>query len=264
MTEVGKFNTDPIALTRRIQAHEKYGLSDLNDWIFSHIDLVKGLSILDLGCGTGKQTIPIAQLIGDTGRVLAVDISEDALHTLSSVAKGLLVEKSVSVSCCGLDDIDKQLHEQSFDRVLSSYSLYYAQNPRRVFSAVHRVLEANGIFFFCGPAKDNNLELKQFHYTLKGERVPPGQGASVFMEELGQQLAREFFDKVEVLTFQNPLHFDAPEALYDYWSSHNLYDEELDEAFRSSAAGYFQGHSVFETVKRVVGVKATHPSTLEQ
>jgi SAM-dependent methyltransferase len=254
--KLGRFDTNADALQQRIQCHEKYGSNDLNQWIFDHLELTKGLSIVDLGCGTGKQTLPLAQIIGDTGRILAVDISQEALDTCSQSAKKLGIEKRISLLHVGLDDLGKHLHEQVFDRALGSYSLYYAQYPRTVSELVHRVLKPGGILFFCGPAKDNNFELKQFHYGLRGEQPPSEGGGAVFMEETGQQLSRELFTKVEIFIFQNPLRFNSADALYSYWSSYNLYDDTLDVDFKSAATKYFQTHSVFETHKRVIGVKA--------
>jgi len=253
----GKFDTNAVALKQRIECHEKYGSYDLNQWIFDHLDLAKGLLVLDLGCGTGKQTLPLAQIIGDTGNVVALDISEEALNALSESAKDLGVERRITLLHCGLDDLAKHLHGQVFDRVLGCYSLYYAQYPRRVFEQVFRILKKGGIFFFCGPSKDNNLELKQFHYALRAEQVPQEAGGAVeLMEKTGQQLARELFTRVEVFTFQNPLRFDSAEALYSYWSSYNLYDEKLAADFKAAADKHFTTHSIFETIKRVVGVRA--------
>jgi len=254
--KLGRFDTDAGALKQRIKTHEKYGSSDLNQWIFAHLELTKGLSISDLGCGTGKQTLPLAQIIGDTGRVLAVDISQEALDTLSHSSKKLGLEKRISLLCIGLDDLGKHLEEQRFDRALGCYSLYYVQCPQTVFEIIHHSLKPAGVLFFCGPAKDNNSELKQFHYALRGEQPPAETGGAVFMEETGQQLACELFARVEVSTFQNALRFDSAEALYSYWSSYNLYDEKLDADFKTATAKHFQTHSVFETIKRVVGIKA--------
>ncbi len=188
--------------------------------------------------------------------MLAVDISAEALHVLSESARDSGLEGRITVLCAALDDLNQHVQKQDFDVVLSCYSLYYAKDPAGVFTAVHRALKPGGIFFFCGPAKDNNLELKQFHWGLRGGGAPAETGAAVFMQETGQRLAGELFSTVEVSTFQNPLRFDSPEALYSYWSSYNLYDQKLDAAFRSAAASHFQSHSVFETIKRVIGVKA--------
>jgi hypothetical protein len=75
------------------------------------------------------------------------------------------------------------------------------------------------------------------------------------MEEAGQRLAQEIFGFIDVFTFENRLVFDSAGALYSYWSSYNLYDQGLDSEFRSAAAKYFETHRVFETQKRVIGVK---------
>lgn len=252
----GRFNTDAAALKRRIQAHEKYGSHDLNPWIFDHLKLKEGLSILDLGCGTGKQTLPLAQIVGDSGHVLAVDISQEVLDVLFQSAKELGLEKRINLLHIGFDDLGRHFHEQRFDRALGCYTLYYAQYPRTVFKVLHRVLKTGGILFFCGPAKNNNSELKRFHYALRGEQPPAESGAAVFMEETGQQLACELFARVEVFTFQNPLRFDSADALYSYWSSYNLYDQKIDADFKAAAAKYFQTYSIFETIKRVIGIRA--------
>lgn len=251
----GRFDTDAAALTRRIEAHGKYGSNDLNDWIFGLLVLREGLSILDLGCGTGKQTIPMANAVGETGRLFSVDLSQDALNLLSTSARELGLERRITACCSALDDLEQHLPPGAFDVVLACYSLYYGRDSAKVFDTVHRALRAGGVFLFCGPAKDNNFELKRFHYALDGQRTPAETGAAVFMEETGPYLARRRFRRVEIFRFENPLRFDSAEALYRYWSSYNLYEQKLDNAFRAAAAKHFQSHSVFETTKRAIGVR---------
>ena len=41
--------------------------------------LAGGESVLEIGCGTGAVTLPLAQAVGEQGRVVAVDISEPML-----------------------------------------------------------------------------------------------------------------------------------------------------------------------------------------
>jgi ubiquinone/menaquinone biosynthesis C-methylase UbiE len=256
MRSIGKFDTDAAALIQRIQAHEKYSTHDLNQWVFHHLKLSAGLSILELGCGTGKQTVPLAQKIGIDGHILALDISSEALEELSKQSNELGLEKRITLRCLGFDDLKGELSPGVFDRALACYSLYYAKQTRVVMKEVYNSLRPGGILFFCGPGKDNNLEIKKFHSMLLGEPLPPESGASIFMEETGQQLARELFATVEIHTFENPLRFDSPEGLYAYWSSYNLYDEKLDGNFKTAAQKYFQEQSIFETTKRVIGVHA--------
>lgn len=256
MVITGKFNTDAKALNRRILAHDKYGSNDLNKWIFSNLSLANGISILDLGCGTGKQTIPMAKVVGNAGNVFSIDISQEALDVLSKEAVETGLNERITTLCCTLDDIEQQLQRETFERVLSSYSLYYAQNPEKVINAIWKALKIGGILFFCGPSKDNNRELKSFHYSLKGMPVPPETGGAVFMEDTGQRLVRELFSEVDIVTFENSLRFDSAEGLYSYWNSYNLYDDNLDTSFKAAATEHFNKNSIFETKKRVIGVKA--------
>jgi ubiquinone/menaquinone biosynthesis C-methylase UbiE len=252
----GRFNSDAVALKQRIASHDKYGSKDLNAWIFDHLQLQTGLAILDLGCGPGKQSLPLAQLVGRAGHLLSVDISKEAVEELWRTARELELEKRISVLRAGLDELGEHLEEQTLDRVVASFSLYYARYPQRVLQTLYRALKPGGILFFCGPSHENNEELKRFHYSLPRGGPVTATGAAVFMEEIGQRLARDLFGEIELSSFENCLRFNSADALYSYWSSYNLYDPKLDAEFRVAAAKYFETHSLFETRKRVIGVKA--------
>ena len=45
--------------------------------------LKPGDRVCDIGCGSGAYTIALAEEVGETGQVYAVDIHRDALHTLA-------------------------------------------------------------------------------------------------------------------------------------------------------------------------------------
>ena len=252
----GRFNTDVEALKNRISAHSRFGSKDINEWIFHHLELDSGQSVLDLGCGVGKQSIPMAKLVGPHGSILSIDIAAEALGALMKEAAKEGIADRITPLNCNLDDTPSHLSSRQFDRALSAYALYYAQHPEIVINAVYNAMKDDGIFFFCGPSKDNNRELKAFHYELKGDPMPPMTGGALFMEDTGQQLARAIFRQVDIQHFENPLRFDSPEALYTYWSSYNLYDPVLDGAFRQAAEAHFRQNAFFTTWKRVLGVKA--------
>src|SRR6202035_3524193 len=47
--------------------------------LLARLDLAGGESVLEIGCGTGALTLPLAAAIGERGRVVAVDVSEPML-----------------------------------------------------------------------------------------------------------------------------------------------------------------------------------------
>ncbi|MDD3961282.1 MAG: methyltransferase domain-containing protein [Bacteroidales bacterium] len=72
---IGTFDTDTKALTARIAANTN-GSNNFDAWVLQNIAPKKGNNVLELGCGTGKQTLPIAKRILP-GKITAVDISSD-------------------------------------------------------------------------------------------------------------------------------------------------------------------------------------------
>ena len=47
--------------------------------LLARLGLSDGESVLEIGCGTGALTLPLAEAVGEHGRVVAVDISEPML-----------------------------------------------------------------------------------------------------------------------------------------------------------------------------------------
>src|ERR1700694_1424652 len=47
--------------------------------LLAHLGIAGGESVLEIGCGTGALTVPLATAVGEQGRVDAVDISEPML-----------------------------------------------------------------------------------------------------------------------------------------------------------------------------------------
>ncbi|MGZ8844229.1 MAG: methyltransferase domain-containing protein, partial [Pyrinomonadaceae bacterium] len=211
--KIGKFDTDTEALNRRIESHSLYGSSDLESWAFDYLDLRPGLHLLDLGCGNGKQTIPLAELVGKEGRILALDISAAALEQLVNQARSSGLDDRIDTVRAELDDLATHLEGRQFDRVISCYALYYARDPHAVLNTLLQGLKPKGLIFFCGPASDNNAELKRFHYALRGEKPKFETAASRFMTDTGLRLAQQLFSKVRVASFENLLAFDSPESL---------------------------------------------------
>jgi len=252
----GRFDTDTSALERRIYAHDAFGSQDLNSWILSNLNLASGLHVLELGSGVGKQTLPIAKEVGETGHITAVDISKDALEMLAVHARQQNLSVRITPRYGDLDDLASLVDGKAFDRVVGSYSLYYCKYPQTLFCTIATVLRPGGELFFCGPSQDNNAELKHLHYSLLSEN-PVGTDAATFMEHTAPQIAGDLFSTIQVSSFENRLRFTSSDGLYSYWSSYNLYREELAIAFKCAADKQFEIHSTFDTVKRVVGIRAT-------
>jgi ubiquinone/menaquinone biosynthesis C-methylase UbiE len=97
-----------------------------------------GASLLDLGCGTGRFSIPIAEKLGY--KVTGADASPEML--------GKAVQKdTLKLVTWNVQDAHKLTYpDRSFDAVLMSHVLHHCENPEKVVSECYRVLKPDGVF----------------------------------------------------------------------------------------------------------------------
>ncbi|MCB1672202.1 MAG: class I SAM-dependent methyltransferase [Pseudomonadales bacterium] len=83
--------------------------------ILSHLDLHPGMSVLDMGCGPGRLTLPAAAQVGSEGLVLAVDIQAGMLSRVKEKAAraGLNTIQTLQAGAG-----DGKLGNSRFDRAL--------------------------------------------------------------------------------------------------------------------------------------------------
>lgn len=67
--------------------------------------LREGMTALDVGCGPGFFTIPMAHLVGSTGRVIAVDLQEGMLDRIRRKIAGTEIEKRILLHKCDRNSI---------------------------------------------------------------------------------------------------------------------------------------------------------------
>ncbi|MGH7031391.1 MAG: methyltransferase domain-containing protein, partial [Stellaceae bacterium] len=51
----------------------------VNDLLLRHAAVAAGERVLEIGCGTGAFTVPLAEAVGEHGQVVGADISEAML-----------------------------------------------------------------------------------------------------------------------------------------------------------------------------------------
>jgi FkbM family methyltransferase len=56
--------------------------------IIEHLNVAPGMYVLDVGCGTGRLTIPLARAGGENGCVVAIDVQAGMLKRAQEKAEG--------------------------------------------------------------------------------------------------------------------------------------------------------------------------------
>jgi len=117
------------------------GEAKTNREIIERAGIKSGERVLDVGCGTGAQTVPAAEVAG-SGNVAGIDPSPDMLERARQKAakKGLDIDfRSAAIEKVPFDD-------QQFNVVLNSFMLHHLPDDvmRAGFAEIHRVLQHGG------------------------------------------------------------------------------------------------------------------------
>ena len=102
-----------------------------------------GSRVLDLGAGTGEQTVVAAQRVGPDGAVLATDISAAMLDHARATADAANVH---NVEMRVMDAQQLDLTSGSFDAAIARFSLQFVPDIQRALTEVRRVLKPGGRF----------------------------------------------------------------------------------------------------------------------
>ncbi len=103
-----------------------------------------GDRVLDYGCGPGSYVPYAAKLVGDSGKVYALDIHPLALRRV----KALVSKKGLENVETILSDCDTGLPDESVDLALLYDVFHDLLNPVSVLEEIHRVLKRGGTLSF--------------------------------------------------------------------------------------------------------------------
>jgi len=105
-------------------------------------DIQPGHTVLEVGCGTGFFTIPAAQLIGDQGCLLAMDVSSGFIE---QVSKKVQTADLKNVRIVKRDALDTGLDNAGIDKVLLFGVIPFPLLPlNRLLPEMHRILKPEG------------------------------------------------------------------------------------------------------------------------
>ena len=84
------------------------------------LDQDKPIKIADIGCGTGAQTITLAE--NTTGSIIAVDLFPEFLEKLEARARELHFDDRITTMACSMDELT--FDEEEFDLIWSEGAIY--------------------------------------------------------------------------------------------------------------------------------------------
>jgi ubiquinone/menaquinone biosynthesis C-methylase UbiE len=201
------------------------------------LKLQKGIKILDVGCGSGKQCFSYYKYLEGDAEIHGGDVNLDLLNQARET--NAKMGSPVHFRTVNFNETFPYDSGQ-FDLVSCCFAIYYAENMPFTISEMHRVLKTGGRLFTTGPMPANK---KLFYDIIKeatGKPIPPMPGSSRYDSEI-LGVIRRLFSSVEVHIFENPLTFESVEPFLAYTRASLAEDRKL-------WTGLFQGKDDFNHV----------------
>ncbi len=174
---------------------------------------LEGKTVLDLGCGTGRDCYLLSKLVGPTGRVIGVDMTPEQLEVA-------VRHREWHAERFGFSNVEflhghiENLHtvgiaDNSIDVVVSNCVINLSPEKPKVLAEIFRVLKPGGELYFSDVFADRRIpsELRQ-DPVLLGECL----GGALYWEDFRRILHDLGCPDVRAVK-QNPISLDDPEVI---------------------------------------------------
>lgn len=129
--------------------------------VLNALQLHSGEVVADLGAGSGYFTFRMAPRVGNTGKVLAVDVQPEMLQTLRQRASA---QKITNVQVIQASETNPHLPKDAVDLVLLVDVYHELAHPYEVMRAVRDALKPDGCVVFVEYRKeDPSVPIKELH-----------------------------------------------------------------------------------------------------
>jgi SAM-dependent methyltransferase len=158
----------------------------VNDLLLTRSGVAPGERVLEIGCGTGAFTVPLAEAVGERGAVLGADIS---VAMLSSARKRLAEAGLPNVALIEADAQNHRFELGRFDLIASRFGVMFFADPKAAFANLLGAARPEGrLCFACwGALEDNRHWLVPYEVALRhlgppAPKPPRAPGPMAFAE----------------------------------------------------------------------------------
>jgi arsenite methyltransferase len=126
----------------------------------AYADMKPGMTILDLGSGAGIDCFVALNYVGESGKIIGVDMTEDMIRKAN--------ENKTKVRATNIEfrlgEIEAlPVDNDAIDRVISNCVINLVPDKEKAFREIHRVLKAGGKFTVSDIVVDGDISEKERH-----------------------------------------------------------------------------------------------------
>jgi len=218
----GDLKTSACCSTESLPEHIKSILSQLDDEILDKFygcgspipPALEGCTVLDLGCGTGRDTCILSRLVGPRGRVIGVDMTDEQIavakrHQGSMAEKFGFSESNVEFRKGYIEDLDElEIADESVDVVVSNCVVNLSFDKPRLMKEIFRVLKPGGELYFS-----DVFTSRRIPEALKDDPVLIGEciAGALYVEDFRRAMAAAGCPDVRIFS-SHEIQVHDPEA----------------------------------------------------
>jgi ubiquinone/menaquinone biosynthesis C-methylase UbiE len=124
-----------------------------------------GMTAIDIGCGMGVFSLPLARLVGDSGRVICVDVQHRMLSSLERRARRKGLSETIECRLASQEDVAIVDLKEQADLVLAVHVLHETAYPRRFLTSCFEALRPGGKMLVLEPK--GHVSDDDFEATLR-------------------------------------------------------------------------------------------------
>ena len=153
---------------------------------------IEGCTILDLGCGSGRDAYILSQMVGENGYVIGVDMTDEQLevarkHIGWHMDKFGYKKPNVEFKKSYIEDLQSaDIKDNSVDIVISNCVINLSADKEKVFSEIYRVLKPGGELYFSDVSAGRRIP-----QDLQTDKIMLGEclGGAMYTEDFRRMLS---------------------------------------------------------------------------
>ena len=111
----------------------------------------EGMSVLDIGCGMGFFSLPIAKLVGETGEVVCIDLQEKMIKGLMKRAIKAGLSDRIDARICRQNSLGVSDIAGKIDFALTFALVHEVPDKDRLFAEIHNTMKQTGALLVAEP-----------------------------------------------------------------------------------------------------------------
>ena len=174
----------------------------------------EGCTVLDLGCGTGRDAFILSQIVGEQGQVIGVDMTDEQLSVANQYV-GWHMDKfgyrkpNVKFVKGYIEDLKTAgIEDASIDVVISNCVINLSPDKEKVFKEIYRVLKPGGELYFSDVFAGQRIPK-----DLQSDKILLGEclGGAMYTEDFRRMMTKTGIPDTRV-TSKRQLTLDDPDV----------------------------------------------------